>query len=81
MSILGNPRWPPKLLQISINGHNFGSREDSLMKMVAKYRFSCMKNSIRYIRMTSVMSKWQNPNGHQNMLQQISKTVITLLLR
>ena len=35
-----------------INGHNFCSSADILMKLVAKYRFSHMSNSIKYIKIT-----------------------------
>ena len=55
------PKWPPRQTSKSIYGHNFCSRAYSLMKLVAKYRFSYMSNSIKYIRITSDMSRWVNP--------------------
>ena len=44
-----------------INGHNFCPRADSLMKLVAKYRFSQISNATKYIRIVPSMSKWVNP--------------------
>ena len=56
-----NSRWPPRWLPKSVNGYNFCSRTHSLLKSVAKCRFSSMSNSTRHIKITSDMSKWVNP--------------------
>ena len=60
------PTWQPKGTSKSIYGHNSGFRAtgfraDSLMKLVAKYRFSHVGNSNKYNRITPDMPKWANP--------------------
>ena len=58
MSKWVNPRWPTIWLQKSVNGYNFCSSPDNLMKIVAKYRFSSIRNSIRHMESTLDMCKW-----------------------
>ena len=48
-----NPRWLPKWLPNSINGHNSGSRVDRVVNSTAKYMFSGVTFSTECIKMTS----------------------------
>ena len=53
-----NPRWPPRWLPKPVNGYNFYSRSDTLIKLVTNYGFSSVRSVTRYIKITSDLSKW-----------------------
>ena len=53
----GKSKMTTKMAAKVINDHNFCSRTDILMKLVAKYMFSHISNSTKYTKITSGISQ------------------------